>query len=142
MKRGLTILFLFLFKTSIFAQNLVSGFTTPQDNYRISSLIFTGVNTSMTTLNILTYNNEKSQIDGGFSILTGVAQIVYASINSGNNTNKAYHILNYSVGTITIISGGLKILNKKKIKNELTFSPFTNIQREGAIVGLTIIVKK
>jgi len=92
------------------------------DNYKTSTFFFSGINTTLSTINIINYNQEgKSKYDAGFSIITGFAQISYGLIfyNNKNSSinNNTLLLINIGIGTTTIFISCLRFFHKN-YKNE------------------------
>lgn len=111
------------------------------DNYKVSSIVFTSVNATLTTLNVINYNHEKrSQENGGFAMVTGLAQIIYCGIYSKNISDAGYTILNYSVGTITSVIGGLRLFKKKKQQSAVAYYLYSYPTGSDTVIALGVTI--
>lgn len=108
-------------------QNLLTGLNSSSDgdNYKVNSFVFTGKNATMATFNIININKEgKSKTNGGFAILTGLAQIIFCGIYS-EKAEKGFSILNYTMGTATAVIGGIRLFKKDRKQKDLTLYPYS-----------------
>lgn len=111
------------------------------DNYKVNSFIFTGINTTLTTFNIINFNKpSKYNTNGGFALLIGFAQIFYCSIYS-EKSETGLNWLNYSVGTVTAVIGGIRLFKKKMTQNDITMRPYMCPQINGFSLGLMLTLK-
>ncbi|MBI5540208.1 MAG: hypothetical protein HY951_09140 [Bacteroidia bacterium] len=98
--------------------NLSSG---QGDNYKGSLLLFSALNVTITTLNIVNINNSgKLKSSAGFGIVTGLSQITYGLIYKPKTNNKEFVILNIGLGTATIVTSCLRLFKNKSNKSNAT----------------------
>lgn len=109
--------------------------------YKAISIVFTGLNATLTTFNIIHFNKGgKSKYNAGFAILTGLTQVVVGGFMKGEG-NTGLEIMNYSVGTATAIIGGIRLFKKEKKHLDITMYPYTVPVKNGIIIGMTLALK-
>lgn len=128
-------------KSQVFVQGLL--IYDPPENYKTSSLLFTGANITLTAFNVINFNSEnRDHSNGGFAIVTGLAQIFYTRYNSDKMLNKSYNILNYSIGTATTVIGGLRLFKKRNKPSLVTIIPFSDLTRGNVVMVVRLGINR
>jgi hypothetical protein len=118
----------------------IGGDLSSGNNYKGTSLFFSAINATMTTLNIVNFNKEgKSKENAGFGILTGICQISYGLIYKNDcpaSDRNVYLPLNVGLGLITVLTSVGRLFTKEAKKDKLTSLNLLYIPNNNKSIGI------
>jgi hypothetical protein len=100
------------------SQNLSSA---KNDNYTSASLLFSAVNVTISTMNILNIKKEGMvRSSAGYGVLTGISQIIYGLIYKPKLNSNEYVKLNIVLGCVTLSTSCFRLYKNASKKNKAT----------------------
>lgn len=121
-------------------------------SYGITSSTLGGLNISMSAIQLMKGNNNKSipvigLVSGASQVIVGIAAFPKSTNNfmTGNTTNeskKTLSMMNIGLGTTTMILSAWNLINKNKIKNRSTAVNLCTIPAEKSKLNVGLSVTK